>query len=74
MYSIYFMKLETHGKFHFIVLISGLPYCQCQRLIQKTERSDTIILGTLVQFRHFRHFFWQLDFYTKRSSHRMQKK
>ena len=27
--------------------------------ITKMERSDAIILGTLVQFRHFRHFFPQ---------------
>jgi hypothetical protein len=31
----------------FIVLISGLPYGQRQRLIQKMERSDAIILGIL---------------------------
>ena len=47
MYSIYFIKIELRLSCHFIGLISGLPYCQRQRLIQKTERSDTIILGIL---------------------------
>ena len=28
-------------------------------IIKKTERSDTLTLGTLAHFRHFRHFlFW----------------
>ena len=62
MYSIDFMKIETHAKL--------LSHCSdfwplilpMSRLIKKTERSDTIILGilgTLVHFRHsvFRHFF-----------------
>ena len=67
MYSIYFMKLETHAKlsFHFIVLISGLPYGQRQRLIKKTERSDTTILGTLGTLVHFRNFLEQLFLHKK---------
>jgi hypothetical protein len=53
MYSIDFMKLETHGNLAFHCSDFWLPYDQRQQLIKKTERSDAIILGTLVHFRHF---------------------
>ncbi len=47
MYSIDFMKIETQDKLSFHCSDFWLPYCQRQRLIQKTELSDTIILGIL---------------------------
>ena len=56
MYSIYLMKIELTVSCHFIVLISGLPDCKRKRLIQKTERSDSIILGILGIF-VFSYFF-----------------
>ena len=47
MYSIYFMKIETHGKLSFYCSDFWHPYGQRQLLIKKTERSDATILGTL---------------------------
>ena len=66
MYSIYFIKIETHPKLSFHCSDFWPPILPPSRLIQKTERSDAIILGilgTLVHFRHsvFRHFIEQLD-------------
>ena len=58
MYSIYFIKIETHPKLSFHCSDFWTPILPPSRLIQKTERSDTIILGilgtlgTLVRFRH----------------------
>ncbi len=56
MYSIYFMKIETHGKLPFYYSDFWPPIRQRQRLIKKTERSDAIILGILGTLVHFRHF------------------
>jgi hypothetical protein len=72
MYSIDFMKIETQDKLSFHCSDFWLPYCQRQRLIQKMERSDAIILGTLVQFRHFRHFMGKFYIAQKRSCYQMQ--
>ena len=55
MYSIDFMKLETHAKLSFHCS-DFWPPIRRQRLIKKTERSDTIILGILGTLVHFRHF------------------
>ena len=70
MYSIDFMKIETHAKLSFHCSDFWLPILPPSRLIQKTERSDTIILGilgTLVHFRHsgFRHSLDNLIFTLK---------
>jgi hypothetical protein len=54
-YRFYEIKKLTLS-YHFIVLIFGLPYGRRPRLIKKTERSDTLILGTLGNLVHFRHF------------------
>jgi hypothetical protein len=56
MYSIYFMKIETHGKLSFRCSDFWVPCGQRRILIKKTERSDTTILGTLGILAHFRHF------------------
>jgi hypothetical protein len=56
MYSINFMKIETHGKVSFYCSDFWHSYGQRQLLIKKTERSDATILGTLGILVHFRHF------------------
>jgi hypothetical protein len=47
MYSIDFIKLETHGKLSFYCSDFWAPYDQRRLHIKKTERSDTTILGIL---------------------------
>ena len=44
---------ELTVSYHFIVLISGLPYCRRQRLIKKTERSDSFIRQSSFVNSHF---------------------
>ena len=65
MYSIYFMKIETHGKLAFHCSDFWPLIRQRQRLIKKTERSDAIILGTLGILVHFRHFLERFYIYNK---------
>ena len=45
MYSIDFIKLETHGKLSIYWSDFWHPYGQRRLLIKKTERSDATILG-----------------------------
>jgi hypothetical protein len=55
MYSIDFIKLETHGKLSFYCSDFWLPMPPASMTYGKTERSDPTILGTLGILVHFRH-------------------
>jgi hypothetical protein len=57
MYSIYFMKIETHAKLSFHCSDFWAPLRPAATTYKKTERSDTSILGILGTLVHFRHFF-----------------
>ncbi len=56
MYSVDFIILETPGRLLISFLFFGFVQAKIRSFIKKKERSDTIILGILAQFRHFPDF------------------